>query len=89
MNIRQIQTTLKDLQCRLEVLERQSPSIPQNGQAISTERRLEEVQREREDRRLQTLRKTAGALARLTLDPIAWQKKQRKQWSKRMNKQMT
>ena len=88
MNTKQIQTTLKDLQRRLELLEQQSPSAHQYGQSMDVERRLEEMQRQKDDRRLQTLRKTAGALARLTLDPVAWQKKQRKQWSKHMKKQL-
>jgi len=83
MDTKQITMILKDLQRRLELLEKQNSPSHQYGQTGDVDRRLQETQREKEDRRFQILRRTAGALADLNLNPLAWQKNQRKQWSKR------
>lgn len=88
MDIKQIQTTLKDLQRRLEFLEKQKLSINEYGQTEPIERRLEEMQRESNDRRLLILRRTAGALANLKISPVIWQNRQRKQWGKRIKRQL-
>ncbi|MBI4256942.1 hypothetical protein HY626_02715 [Candidatus Uhrbacteria bacterium] len=87
MDTKQITTTLKDLQRRIEFLEKQNLSPRQYGQTGDVDRRLQEVQREKEDRRFQILRRTAGALADLDLSPVTWQKNQRKQWDKRLKRQ--
>ena len=88
MNTKQIQTTLKDFQRRLESLENQKQAVLPNRQAEQVDRRLEEMQRESSDRKLQILIRTAGALAHLKLDPVAWQRKVRKQWGARLKRQL-
>lgn len=87
MNLQTLQTTLRKVEQRLERLEKTIKAPMLSNQALVRDRHLTQSLQVDRERRLRILQKTAGVWNQLKLDPVAWQKKIRKQWCNRLKRQ--
>lgn len=87
MNIQTLQTTLREVEQRLERLEKTMKTPAQLNRPAELGRYMTQSLQVDRERRLRILQKTAGSWSQLTLDPVDWQQKSRKQWNQRLKRQ--